>query len=147
MLYVSDFAGNAIRRYDALSGAFIDTFANLNTPLILNWDLDGDLLVSSHADSMIWEYDLATGNRTPALSGGPVNCPVGHLFVDGQLIVASWQNNRILRYSDDGTFLATFAIGQGLQLPNDLLLRPIPEPSGLALLIAGIWIIVRARRK
>lgn len=144
MLYVSDFSGNAIRRYDATSGAPIDTFAMVSTPLIMNLNADGDLLVSSHQDSMIWEYDTQTGTRLgPALNGGPVNCPVGHLFEDGSLIVASWQNNRVLRYEEDGDFVGTIAFGT---LPNDLLLRPVPEPAGLCQLSVALGMIVGRHR-
>lgn len=129
LLYVSDFSGNAIRRYDATTGAFMGTFATVNSPLILNLDAQGHLLVSSHQDSMIWRYDTTTGTRLgPALVGGQVSCPVGHLFADGELIVASWQNHRLLRYAADGTYIQTIAAGGALRLPNDLLLRPVPEP-------------------
>ncbi len=147
MLYVSDFSGNAIRRYDALTGDFIDTFAQVTTPLILNLNSDGDLLVSSHQDDMIWKYDTASGTRLgPALVGGPLNCPVGHLFVDGDLIVASWQNHRLLRYGEAGDFQQVMAFAGGLQLPNDLLLRPVAEPSGGCwLMMIGIAIVARRR--
>ncbi|HEY6565629.1 MAG TPA: NHL repeat-containing protein [Pirellulaceae bacterium] len=146
-LYVSDFTGNAIRRFNATNGAFVDTFATLSTPLILNLDPQGHLLVSSHMDSMIWRYETATGTRIgPALIGGPVSCPVGHLFADGDLIVASWQNHRLLRYAADGTFIQTMVNNGPLRLPNDLLIRPIPEPAvGLFAIVAIICCRSRIR--
>jgi outer membrane protein assembly factor BamB len=146
VLYVSDFTGNAIRRFDANTGAFIDTFANVSTPLILNLDPEGKLLVSSHQDSTIWKYDTTTGARLgSALSGGPVSCPVGHLYVDGNLIVASWQNHRLLRYGLDGTFVETIGAVNAVRLPNDLLLRPVPEPGSFVGLIIAGWAFVRRR--
>lgn len=147
MLYVSDFSGNAIRRFDATTGDPIDTFATVNTPLIMNLNPEGNLLVSSHLDSMIWEYDTESqGLLGPALDGGPVNCPVGHLFADGDLIVASWANNRLLRYDENGDFVEQMAVGNGLFLPNDLLLKPVPEPSSLWILLAGIGVMVLRQR-
>ncbi|MEM8680344.1 MAG: NHL repeat-containing protein [Planctomycetota bacterium] len=147
MLYVSDFNGNSILRYDANTGAFIDVFANVNTPLILNQDPHGDLLVSSHQDSQIWRYDTDDGNLLgAALSGGPVNCPVGHLYSDGELIVASWGNSRLLRYDDEGNFNEIIGV---VARSNDLLLRPVPEPqagalAGLAMF--GLWRLRQRRR-
>lgn len=147
LLYVSDFSGNSIRRFNAATGAFVDTFASVNTPLILNLDPQGKLLVSSHQDNMIWRYDTATGTRLgPALIGGGVSCPVGHLFVDGDLIVASWQNHRLLRYSANGNFLQTIAALGSLRLPNDLLLRPVPEPGGLVGLVSLACVAVCLHR-
>ena len=144
LLYVTDFSGNSILRYSAATGAFVDTFASVSTPLIMNLNPDGDLLVSSHGDSMIWEYDTNTGARLgPALNGGPVNCPVGHLFADGDLIVASWANNRVLRYAADGTFQQFIGLGTN---PNDLLLRPIPEP-GMRYLLWGLIPFLRWWRR
>ena len=145
-LYVSDFSGNAIRRFDAHTGDPVDTFATISTPLILNHDPDGNLLVSSHQTNTIWEFDFDTSERVgPYLNGGAVRCPVGYLFVDGDLIVASWQNHRLLRYDDQGEFEGLMSIGSGLLTPNDLLLRPVPEPQGLFLLFAVVFVALRHR--
>ena len=147
-LYVSDFMGNAIRRFDAISGAFVDIFTVVNTPLILNLDPEGRLLVSSHQDSTIWKYDTATGTRIgSALIGGPVNCPVGHLFADGNLIVASWQNHRLLRYGANGSFIERIGAIGAVLLPNDLLLRPVPEPSSCSFMAIVVLTLVKLRRQ
>ncbi len=151
-LLVSDFVGNAIRRYDAVTGAFAGNFATVQTPLILNLDANGNVLVSSHLASTIFKFDSSGSPLGPFLTGGPVSCPVGHLFADnGELIVASWQNNRLLRYDGStGAFLGPFANGNGLMLPNDLLWMPVPEPGGRRGVLAGCfsWIVVaRLRRK
>lgn len=144
LLYVSEFSGNAIQRFDAETGDKFDTFANLNSPLILNRDVDGDILVSSHSDSTIWEYDADTGERLGRrLSGRNPSCPVGYLFFEDELIVTSWWDHRILRYQDDGDFSEVFTSGAGLLRPNDLLLRPvaIPEPGtwGMAWIGLIVW--------
>jgi sugar lactone lactonase YvrE len=128
LLYVSDFAGNAIRRYDATTGAFVDVFATVPTPLILNLDAGGNVMVSSHQGDNILRFDPTGAPLGPFLVGGPVSCPVGYVFDgQGELIVASWQNHRLLRYdAASGAYLGIFAFGAGLALPNDLLWRPSP---------------------
>lgn len=128
LLYVSDFAGNAIRRYDAGTGAFVDVFATVSTPLILNLDASGNVMVSSHMDNNIHRFAPNGAPLGPFLVGGPVDCPVGYVFDShGELIVASWQNHRLLRYdASTGAYLGIFAFGGGLALPNDLLWKPWP---------------------
>ncbi len=148
-LLVSDFAGNAIRRYDAVTGAFAGNFATVATPLILNLDANANVLVSSHNASTIFRFDSSGTPLGPFLSGGPINCPVGYVFDDlGQMVVASWQNNRILRYdAASGAYLGPYAAGNGLRLPNDLLWMPVPEPGGCCLVVVGYlsWMFVTRR--
>lgn len=131
LLYVSDFSGNAILRYDAGTGAFVDVFANVPTPLILGLDPLGNVMVSSCQDSNIHRFAPSGAALGTFLVGGPVSCPVGYVFdADGELIVASWQNHRLLRYdAASGAYLGVFAIGGGLALPNDLLWKPEAAPS------------------
>ena len=126
LLYVADFSGGAVRRYNATTGVYFDDFASVVTPLILHHDLDGNIMVSSHNLDNILRFDT-DGNALGAfLSGGPLDCPVGYVFDDlGQLIVASWQNHRLLRYdAQSGSYLGEFAVGNGLFLPNDALRFP-----------------------
>lgn len=131
LLYVSDFSGNAIRRYDAASGAFVDVFATVATPLILNLDASGNVMVSSHQDDNIYRFDPTGAPLGKLLVGGPLDCPVGYVFdPQGEWIVASWQNHRLLRYdASSGVYLGIFAIGGGLALPNDLLWKPLSTPT------------------
>ncbi len=126
LLYVSDFSAGVIRRYDAKSGDFADNFANVPSPLILNLDSSGNVLVSSHSSSNILRFDGKGNPLGSFLNGGPVSCPVGHLFDgNGELWVASWQNHRLLRYNaQNGNYIGEFSSGFGLFLPNDLLRFP-----------------------
>ncbi len=131
MLYVSDFAGGAIRRFNANTGEFVDNFTFVASPLILNTDAAGNVLVSSHSASNILRFDCDGNAIGNFLNGGPVNCPVGHLFApNGETWVASWGNHRLLRYdSSNGEFIAVFSSGLGLFLPNDLLQLPNVLPG------------------
>ena len=126
LLYVSDFPAGVVRRYDAASGAFVDNFASVPSPLILNADSAGNILVSSHGGSNIFRFDCDGNPLGTFLTGGPVACPVGHLFDgSGEIWVASWQNHRLLRYqASTGTYIGEFSSGAGLFLPNDLLRMP-----------------------
>jgi sugar lactone lactonase YvrE len=149
LLYVSDFSGRAIRKFDAETGVSAGNFVTQNSPLILNLDKVGNLLVSTHTGDSVRRFNLTTGAVMPNFTvGGPIDCPVGHLFApDGQMIVASWQNHRLLRYDGDtGAYIGPFASGSGLQLPNDLLLTPVPEPSAIAGAVSAIAIATIRRR-
>jgi sugar lactone lactonase YvrE len=146
-LLVADFAGG-VERYDAATGVFIDEPFNINSPLILNLDKNGDILVSTHTADRIRRFDRDSGASLGIFAiGGTLDCPVGHLFApDGTLIVASWLNHRLIRYDgDSGAVIGTIANEPGLINPNDLLLRPIPEPASLAAL-ATLFVALRRRR-
>ena len=147
VMYVTDFSGNAVRTYDATTGDYLGDLANVRTPLIMNLDANGDLLVSSHLDSQLHRFDITTGTSSgPALVGGPVNCPVGHLFYGDELIVASWANNRLLRYdAATGDYIGLMAVGEGLVQPNDLLIRQVPEPGAAFLWMGGVWMLLQSR--
>jgi len=123
VLFVSDFNANRVHRYDAGAGEKLEDLAVVSTPLIARIDSNGDLLVTSHLQSSVRILDAETGELKGVIDGGPISCPVGHLDApDGTLLVASWQNHRILRYDADYEFIDVFAFGEGLTLPNDLLL-------------------------
>jgi len=146
LLYVADFSGGAIRRFDAATGAYVDDFRNIATPLILNTDADGNLFVSSCNLARVRRYD-PMGQQSNVTIGGPINCPVGHLVNErGERIVASWGNHQLLRYdAQTGAYLGVFASGDGLTLPNDLLLTTVPEPAA-ALLLLTAAVGMRSRR-
>jgi hypothetical protein len=84
-----------------------------------------------HQDNNIHRFEPTGAPLGKFLVGGPVDCPVGHVFdTHGELIVASWQNHRLLRCdASSGAYLGIFAFGGGLALPNDLLWKPRPTPT------------------
>ncbi len=132
LLYVAGFNSNAIHRFNAITGAVVGTPISVVTPLILRIGEGtgaNEILVSTHQLDGVRRYDRTSGAFLGSIGpGGPIDCPVGHLNApDGTILIASWQNHRLLRYSASGVYMNTFAIGGGLLLPNDLLLRP-PAP-------------------
>lgn len=118
-LYVVSEENHAIKRYNAATGAFIDTFiaggsAGLNMPTGLTWDDEGHLYVSNFGSNNIVKYNGSTGAPMGTFvssgSGGLNGPDNGTTFgPDGNLYVPSYNTNQILKYSgDDGSFLGAF---------------------------------------
>ncbi len=131
VLYVGDFFGsNGVLQYDAKTGEFLGTLAPLPRTLIVRIGPDGNLWASAHPTDNISIFDTTTGDlvRT-VVEPGIMDCPVGHLLAaNGDMIVASWQNHRVLRFNpDSGDLIEVVAFDASrLRSPNDLLL-PIEQ--------------------
>jgi len=105
-LYVCDFAGDDVLRYDGTTGAFLGTFVSpgsggLDGPDAgLVFGPDGDLYVPGFDSNSVVRYDGATGAFEAVVmreSQGLRN-PRSLVFRDdGVLYASSWGNNRILR--------------------------------------------------
>ncbi len=136
-MYVSGFGDNRVHRFRASNGVRLGTLSGTyNRPLYIRV-ADGDLFISDYGNSRIVQYDLATNAGIANLGVGVLNGPVGQLNLpDGNVIVTSWNDGRLYKYSASGTLLST--IDTTLAQPNDLVLMPVPSPGvGLALL-AGV---------
>ncbi len=125
VLYVSDFRnGNGLLQYDAGTGAFLGQLTRLPTSLIVRVGDDGNIWASAHQTDDITIYDPGTGDLIRQIRQVPMDCPVGHVIApNGTMIVASWLNNRIVRF-DPGTgeYLGDIAFDVArLRQPNDLL--------------------------
>lgn len=120
----------AVRRYDGLTGSFIDvlvpTSALMDMPNGTAIGPDGRLYVSTHDDGEIVRFDLNSG----ALLGTFVSAGAGGLGTpsdfefgpDGNLYVPS-NNGAVLRFNGaTGAFIDVFATG--LFLPQDLAFGP-----------------------
>lgn len=134
-LYVADENNHRIARYNANTGAFIDTFVasgsgGLNGPTAMTWDANGNLLVASFNTDNVLKYS-PTGTflgqlfapGLGALNGPDVGMTVGQ---DGLLYVPSFWNGRVNRYNaSTGAFVDTFIAGGsgGMQTPRQLLWR------------------------
>lgn len=121
LLYVASEGTDSIVRYNATSGAFVDTFVSggsggLDGPTGVTWDHDGNLLVPSFNTDSVLKYNGATGAFMSVLVSaglGSLNGPDNGSIVgpDGNLYVPSYYTNRILRYSPTGAFLGNFVTG------------------------------------
>jgi hypothetical protein len=71
-LYVASVRANAVLRFDALIGTFVDTFASgLSGPRGLAFGAEGDLYVSNTGANQVLRYDGQTGILRGALAGDP----------------------------------------------------------------------------
>ncbi len=122
-------------RYDAVTGDFVDAFTTDPLgPLYLRFGDDGNLYVSDYQQDSIRIYEGGTGDLLDVWTNAFLSGPVGQLIgPDGSLIVASWNNHRVLKLNArTGVLLEVFLIGGGLALPNDLLiLPPVARPADL----------------
>jgi streptogramin lyase len=140
-LYVVDYDGNNVLRYNEANGTFLDTFVSpgsggLQNPRGLSLGRDGNLYVTSNNGVM--RYDGTTGSPLPAPGQtGATFVPVGSgglqsaaqlvLGRDGNLYVGSQGNNSVLRYDGTtGDFIDTFVPpgGGGLYTPRGFVFGP-----------------------
>ena len=117
-LLVSSQSTNSVLRYDATTGAFLNTFVTsgsggLTSPIYLTFGPDGNLYVSSRDTNSVLRYNRTTGAFVnafvPSASGG-LSIAEGLAFgPDGNLYVTSRGNSSILRYNGTtGAFLGAF---------------------------------------
>ena len=152
-LYVPSFDSNAVLRYNATTGAFIDTFipagglGAMSQPRTILFR-DNKVWVTSDNGNKVLRYGLDGSFIdtfvTPGLGG--LSGASGMAFGDdGLLYVSSWRNSRILKYSlTDGSFAGT-AISTGLNGPTAILM--VPEPSTMMGIGIGLAAIIKLRRK
>ena len=132
-IYVSEYGGNRVRRFDGTSGTLIDTFVAPSSG-ILRGPLDnlflpnGEFLVSSFNNGRVKHYDqngIFLGDI--ALLNGPQGLEIGP---DGQLYAGSFTNGMINRYDiHTFAFLGTAADTMGMSTTNNFTFDPVPEPT------------------
>jgi len=98
---------NKIQRFDGLTGAFVDDFADASSGLAtargMTLGPDGRIYVSSYINNQILRYDAATGDLVDvfvASGSGGLNRPQGLAFnpQDGNLYVSSRNTDSVKRY-------------------------------------------------
>jgi DNA-binding beta-propeller fold protein YncE len=154
-LLVADFNRDSVKRYDSVSGAFVDTFVpkhsgGMNQPWgVLFGPHDGDLYVSTGEFGGpgqvkgVLRYDGTTGAFIDNFAvGGNLASPRGIIFgPDGNLYVADrkyigqdWQlEGRVARFDGTtGAYLGEFVpLGSGgLSIPTQLVFGPSVEDAG-----------------
>ena len=117
-ILVSGF-NSGVHRYDFATGAFLGMVGAVNDPLGIVHGPDGNVYVAEEATDRVLRFDgitlelidafVADDPLTPEDENGPLNAPTGVLFgADGDLYVASFNNDRVLRYDGvTGAFVGT----------------------------------------
>src|SRR5262249_29795307 len=122
-LYVVSTDTNSILRYDAVTGAFKDTFVpsgsgGLNSPCDLAFGPDGNLYVSSFGGNQVLDYSGSTGAFLSVVASG-LSSPVGITFgSDGSLYIANQGTNEVLHESSSGLSAFVTAGSGGLSQPR-----------------------------
>lgn len=140
---------SSILRYDAHTGAFIDTFSavQVDTPQNILVGPDGDVYVTNQWDTAqpLVRFDGATGAVKFAVSGGLSN-PQGLAFgMNNDLLVASWDDT-VKRFDPStGALLGNLVTGPSLNEPSGLVF--VPEPAGAILVgIVALSLLLQRRR-
>lgn len=126
-LLVSSYNGDEVQRYDPATGALVGTLAGVPGAQSLRFGPDGHLYVVAEKTNQVLRFDGATGAQlgvfvgddplTPQDETGGLNGPTAAVFSPaGELFVASFNNDSILRYDGaTGAFLGTL-VGPGTAL-------------------------------
>jgi sugar lactone lactonase YvrE len=109
-LYITTASG--VVRYDGSTGAFLGTFiasgsGGLSNPQALAFDPSGSYLyVVSKGTNQVLKYNAQTGAFVGVTAGSGLSDPRDAVFgSDGLLYVLSNGNQRILRYTESGTYV------------------------------------------
>lgn len=133
-LYATDiFFG--VERFSGTNGAALGAFVSkasggLGEPTAVVFTPDGNyLLVAGDLNSAILRYRSSDGafvdQFVPTGSGGLIGAADIAFGPDGNLYAANWSGDSILRFSgNDGSFLGSFASGNGLSQPFGLAFSP-----------------------
>ena len=134
-LYVSSAGENAIKAFDATTGASTKDFvvagsSPLSSPQGLVWGSDGKLYVSSAGTSNVLRYNPDGSFDTVFATANGLNTPEGLTFdSSGNLYVSNYnpvqgQNGNVLRWLANATFDKIFAADPNLTIPWGLTFGP-----------------------
>lgn len=126
-LYVSDFGGVNVRKYDGTTGEELAVAATafVGPPAGLAFDAMGNLYVGDFGSASVIRVSGGVPSLFIAPQSGGLLTPSSLLFLpDGDLLVVDLYGDQILRYAADGTFIEQFA-----QIDIDLGEDPPPNPD------------------
>jgi glucose/arabinose dehydrogenase len=120
-LYVSGRTSNNAVKYDGSTGAYLGTFVpsgsgGLSFPFGMAFDPSGAYLhVASNGSSQVLKYSASTGAFVGVAASAGVSGPTDVTFgSDGLLYVLSSGNDRILRYTESGSYVDVYVPAGGL---------------------------------
>lgn len=160
-LYVTSGDGDAVLRFDGLTGAPVGDGVFATHPLMqfpegLVFDDAGNLYVGSIDNDTILQFnpDGSFRDVLVAPGSGILNDPFGMAFgPDGLLYVSNRRSQQITRFdAESGAFIDVFAYGGGLQSATGFVFVPAgahaPEPNAIVVLLGpAFWITARRPRR
>ena len=118
----------------------------------LTFDLNGDVHVTAYYSNAVFKFNGTTGAFAYSYGKGLVHGPVGivcDMGGSGDVFIASYKDNKVLRFSSDGQFLGVAAGSElgdtggidGERPRKGKRARTISSPSGLAFADDGtLWV-------
>lgn len=107
----------------------------------VQFGIDGKLYVTQSVTNEILRFDIDSGECDVFAAGGRLNIPIYmNRRANGNLLVGSFGNDRVLEYAPDGTALGALvtAGSGGLDGTHDLVFIPEPSTATLVLLLAAL---------
>lgn len=131
-LLISGYNSDAVHRFDPVTGQLLGAYTNIPGAQAIVLGADGLLYICAEKIDVVMRFDPNTGQKvddfiaddplTPIKEAGPLDGPTSVVFgPGGDLYVASFENDRILRYDGrTGAFLGPFVEPQdgGLNGPD-----------------------------
>jgi len=126
-LYVACYGSKDVRKFDTggnFSGVFTEA-GHLQGPTYLWFDGKGNLFVEDWILGSVIQFNASTGVFIKTFISGLTNAE-GYAFgPDSNLYLCDWTENKVNRYSPDGTFIDVFSDQGNMVAPNSILFRPV----------------------
>lgn len=145
-LYVGNLFANTITKFNSAGQPTVFA-SSVNSPYGLAFDSGDNLFMASFTDNTILKIDPAGNSSVFAGLGSGINAPVDLAFDrSGNLFVLNLGNNTILKFDQAGN--GSLFANTGMDHPESLAIRIVPEPAGGALFsAAGALLLCRRRRR
>lgn len=115
LLYVLQWTGNGLVRKYNLDGTFAGNFTSVSVPqsIGLDWDLNGNLYVSSYSGDNVRKFD-SLGNDMGLFVNSNLVGPTNIWFdQNGDLLVLDYDGNSVKRFDSTGAYIGIFIQGIG----------------------------------
>lgn len=146
-LYVADFTGGKINKFDPGGNQLFSITSNLSGPIGLALDQSGNLYASNYNNNSISIFN-SSGSYQSSISSN-LSGPIGLAFDNaGRLFAVNNTNNSISIFASNGTYISS--ITTGLSGPRFIAISAtsVPEPSTYALAtIASVLMALSIRRR